>query len=121
MWSWNMNDVLPRCRKKANSKTAVFTDHTEREMLSAHGQQWGILAVQTVFFLLNNKNNNFWSYFAPLINDSFSFWAFWQPRLKLNGTDNTAFKFYIKHTDNETKKQEGDFTRTISAMTELGV
>lgn len=78
MWSWNTNDVLPRCRKKTNSKTAAFTGHAEREMLSAQGQHRGILAGQAEYFSFwIIKKNNFWRHFAPLINDSFSFWAFW--------------------------------------------
>lgn len=94
---------------------------TLKEKFSVLKDSIGAFSQCRVFFLLNNKKNNFWSYFAPLINDSFSFWAFWQPLLKLNGVDNVAFKFYIKHTENETKKQEGDFICTVSAVTEFGV
>lgn len=106
--------------KKANSKMQCLLT-TLKEKFSVLKDSIGAFSQCRVFFLLNNKKNNFWSYFAPLINDSFSFWAFWQPLLKLNGVDNVAFKFYIKHTENETKKQEGDFICTVSAVTEFGV
>lgn len=107
--------------KRQIAKCSVYWPHWKRNSRCSRTASEHSHSANRVFFLLNNKKNNFWSYFAPLINDSFSFWAFWQPLLKLNGVDNVAFKFYIKHTENETKKQEGDFICTVSAVTEFGV